>query len=288
MAERDGATVGETLKRASLRLTAAGVETARLDAELLLAHQLDTNREALLADPDWRMERAVGEEFEQLVARRVDREPLAYITGSQEFYGLDFLVDQRVLIPRPETETLVQVALATAARMGSRTIADVGTGSGAVAVVLAKHLQGVTIYGIDASAEALEVAEANVHKHGVEETVTLLPGSLLEPLEGAVDLIVANLPYVAEAEWEDLPREVARYEPPQALRGGPAGLEAIRELLVQASAYLSPKGAVCVEIAPHQADPMASLSKEHLPSHHLAVVKDLAGRARVALLAPPA
>ncbi len=197
-------------------------------------------------------------------------------------------MDKRVLIPRPETETLVLVALATAARLGSRTIADVGTGSGAVAVALAKHLDGVAIFGTDASAEALEVAEANVRRHGVEETVTLLAGPLLEPLEGPVDLIVANLPYVADAEWEELPPEVALYEPPQALRGGIAGLEAIGQLLVQTPTYLSATGAVCIEIAPHQVDGVASLSEDHLPSHRLAVVKDLAGRARVALLAPPA
>ena len=288
MADRDGATVGETLKRASRRLRTAGVETPRLDAELLLAHQLETTREALLADPDWRMGSTAEAGFEKLMERRADREPLAYITGTREFYGLDFSVDRRVLIPRPETETLVQVALATAARLRARTIADVGTGSGVVTVVLAKHLPGVTVFGIDASEEALEVARENVRGHGVEDTVILLSGSLLEPLDAPVDLIVANLPYVAEAEWEDLPPEVARYEPPQALRGGPTGVEAIRDLIAQASEHLTPKGALCIEIAPPQAKAVASLSEQHLPTHHLAVVKDLAGRARVALLAPPA
>ncbi|HFD39187.1 MAG TPA: peptide chain release factor N(5)-glutamine methyltransferase, partial [Anaerolineae bacterium] len=188
--------LAHVLDRAATRLRDHGVESPRFDAELLLAHLLGTNRAAILAHPDRSLSPELDARFRNLVARRADREPLAYLLGHREFYGLDFLVDPRVLIPRPETEHLVEEALRLASRLPpSLRIADVGTGSGAIAVALAVHLPQALVYALDASAEALAVAAANAQRHGVAGRIRCLAGDLLTPLPEAVDLIVANLPY---------------------------------------------------------------------------------------------
>ncbi|MBC7252197.1 MAG: peptide chain release factor N(5)-glutamine methyltransferase, partial [Anaerolineae bacterium] len=235
-------------------LRTAGGDSPRLEAELLLAHVLSVERAYILAHPEHNLSPAESARYRQLIHRRAQHEPLAYLLGHQEFYGLDFYVSPAVLIPRPETELLVEEALAAARTSSSRPwcVADVGTGSGAIAVSLAVHVPHARVYATDASAEALAVAEENCRRHGVSERVILLQGHLLSPLPEAVDCIVANLPYVSHAEWDSLPAEIAVYEPRAALDGGPDGLKYIGELLASAAPYLRPKGVILLEIGSAQ------------------------------------
>jgi len=303
--------VGHVLGHASRILHLAGCDSPQLDAELLLAHVLDWDRARLLAHPERALTAAEWEQLAPLLARRQAREPLAYILGHREFYGLDFLVDRRVLVPRPETELLVEHTLDWAReRMGEGrsgvathetredsspirhphplapshcplTIADVGTGSGCVAVALAIHLPRATVYALDSSADVLKVAAANVTRHGVEGQVRLLRGDLLEPLPERVDVIVANLPYVRSDELATLEPEVRDYEPRAALDGGPDGLRQMRRLLAQAAAHLQPGGAIFLEIGAEQGQAARELARQHFPRASVDVLPDYAGHDRV-------
>ncbi|MBC7262511.1 MAG: peptide chain release factor N(5)-glutamine methyltransferase, partial [Chloroflexi bacterium] len=187
--------VQQVLLWATSVLAAAGVPSPRLDAEVLLAHVLGWKRAGLYARPEFELTPAQQQAFQDLVERRCRREPVPYITGHREFYGLDFIVDRRVLIPRPETELLVERALETAEHMGSGKeqliLADIGTGSGVIAISLAMHLPHAIIYATDAFAEALEVAACNVSRYHLSQRVHLLQGDLLQPLPERVHLIVA-------------------------------------------------------------------------------------------------
>ena len=268
-----------------------GCDSPRLDAELLLAHALGLSRARLLARFDQELSPAELTRYRQLIERRRAHEPVAYIVGHKEFYGLDFYVDRRVLIPRPETELLVEKAIELAGRVGDRgyglyplTLADVGTGSGAIAVSLAVHLPQATIYALDSSAEALEVAARNVRHHRVEGRVHLLRGDLLSPLPEPVDIVVANLPYVSETELAELPPEIRCYEPLSALDGGPNGLRHIRRLLAQAREYLSPHGAVILEIGATQGKAVAELARQHFPTAEIEIAKDYGGLDRVVIV----
>jgi len=267
---------------------------------------LGWDRARLLAHPEYTLTAAEEERFASLLARRQAREPLAYILGRREFYGLNVIVDERVLVPRPETEMLVEQTLAWVRRReglrgrgyGTReglsplssplspdpsplTLADVGTGSGCVAVALAVHLPQAAIYALDASADALTVAAANVARHGVAGRVRLLPGDLLQPLPERVDVIAANLPYVRRDELPTLPPEVRDYEPRAALDGGPDGLDSIRRLLAQAPAHLRPGGAIFLEIGAAQGKAASDLAHQHLPQATVDVLSDYAGHDRV-------
>ncbi len=268
-----------------------GCDSPRLDAELLLAHALELSRARLLAQFDRVLSPAELARYRQLIERRRAHEPVAYIVGHQEFYGLDFYVDRRVLIPRPETELLVEKAIELAGRVGDRgyglyplILADVGTGSGAIAVSLAVHLPQATIYALDSSAEALEVAARNVRHHGVEGRVHLLRGDLLSPLPEPVDIVVANLPYVSEEELAELPPEIRCYEPLSALDGGPDGLRHIRRLLAQAREYLRSHGAVILEIGATQGKAVAELARQHFPTAEIEIAKDYGGLDRVVIV----
>ncbi len=276
---------GEALTLAESRLRDNGIESPRFDADLLLTHVLGTNRALLLAHLDRPLSPEQQARFHKLVARRADREPLAYLLGHREFYGLDFLVDPRVLIPRPETEHLVEEALRLAARLPpSLRLADVGTGSGAIAVALAVHLPQATVYALDASAEALAMAAANAQRHGVSGRVRCLAGDLLTPLPEAVHLIVANLPYVARDEWAALAPEIREHEPRQALDGGPDGLNLIRRLLATAPSHLCPGGAVLLEIGAGQGAAVIALARRHFPQAAVRLLPDYAGLDRVVVV----
>jgi len=311
--------VGHVLGHASRILHLAGCDSPQLDVELLLAHVLGWDRARLLAHPERALTAAEWEQFTPLLARRQAREPLAYILGRREFYALDFLVDRRVLVPRPETELLVEHTLDwSRERMGERmgeggsgvaahdiredsspirhrhrhphplvpshrplTIADVGTGSGCVAIALAVHLPRATVYALDSSADGLEVAAANVTLHGVEGQVRLLRGDLLEPLPERVDIFVANLPYVRDDELATLEAEVRDYEPRAALDGGPDGLWQMRRLLAQAAAHLQPGGAIFLEIGAEQGQAARQLARQHFPRASVDVLPDYGGHDRV-------
>ena len=273
------------LRWAVRTLTGALVDTPRLDAELLLCQVLAWPRSRLYAHPEHTLSESEHANFLRLVRRRCGREPLAYLLGRKEFYGLDFLVDRRVLIPRPETELLVELAIRKLEDIESvrpePSVADVGTGSGAVAVALAVHIPSIGVHALDVSAEALEVARANCHRHGVAARVELLSGDLLAPLESAVDLIVANLPYVTRAELDALPPEISTYEPRVALDGGADGLELVRRLLGQAEEYLRPRGGILLEIGAGQGLEARTLAARHFPDASIEVHRDLSGLDRV-------
>jgi release factor glutamine methyltransferase len=219
-------TVAGALRDAASILAAAGSDTPRLDAELLLSSVLDAGRERLVVDARRELDSTVLARFRSLVARREAREPVAYILGRKEFRRITLSVDRRVLIPRPETELLVQVGLTLP--FGA-SVVDVGTGSGAVALALAFERPDLSVVGVDVDPGALSVARENGARLGVE--VEFLQSDLLTSpaLPARVDAVLANLPYVAEES--DLPPEIARYEPPLALFGGPDGLDPVRRLL---------------------------------------------------------
>lgn len=227
--------------------------------------------------------------FEALVERRAGGEPLQYVVGSWGFRGLDLMVDRRVLIPRPETEQVVEVALAEARAAGAGpgfVAADLGTGSGAIALALADELPGVEVWGTDASEDAIAVARANLAGLGTFAAgrVRLAVGSWFSPipaeLRGRLDLVVSNPPYVGDDE--ELPDEVARWEPSPALRAGPEGVEAIAAIVAEAPQWLSPAGALVIEIAPHQAKVAMDLARA-AGFTAVEVRDDLAGRPRTLL-----
>jgi release factor glutamine methyltransferase len=224
-----GTPVPDALDGAITAITAAGCETPRLDAELLLAHVLGVTRERLLIDRSLAVEGPAVRAFQQAVRRRsVEREPLAYIVGRRGFRRLELAVDHRVLVPRPETELLVETALALSD--GARVL-DLGTGSGAVALALKDERPDLDLSGSDASEAALAVARANARDLGL--AVRWLHADLLSGVEDEFDAILANPPYVAECERAQLAPEILRHEPPAALFAGPDGLEVIRALLSQ-------------------------------------------------------
>jgi len=285
-------TLAEALSAASGRLVAAGIEDARLEAEVLLRHALGSDRAALLSRLREALSPEAAARFESLLGRRLAHEPTAYIVGRREFYGLEFQLTPDVLIPRPETELLVETAVELAKprsriRRGP-VIADVGTGSGAVAVALALNVPRSSIYGVDCSPAALAVAAANAERHGVADRVMLLRGDLLAPLPEFVDVVVANLPYVKTSDWQALPPEIRDHEPREALDGGPDGLDLIRRLLDEAPRYLRPNGAVCLEIGADQGEAACEAARAAFPDAAIEVRKDFAGRDRVLVIAAPA
>jgi release factor glutamine methyltransferase len=277
--------VKDVLGQAATQLREQQVESPRLDAELLLAHVLDVNRAALFTWPDRQLTPKELTRFRELVARRAAREPLAYIVGHREFFGLDFLVDSRVLIPRPETELLVEHVLHLAQDMASAVqIADVGAGSGAIAISLAVRLPRATLYALDDSPGALALTEENARRHGVADRVRCLQGDLLEPLPGPVDLVTANLPYVSTVEWAHLVPEIREYEPRAALDGGPDGLDPMRRLLAMAPAHLQPGGMVLLEIGASQGQAVTALARAHFPRAEIEVLQDYAGLDRLVVV----
>jgi release factor glutamine methyltransferase len=276
--------LGEALDQAVTRLANEGVDSPRLDAELLLTHVLEVNRAAILARPDQRLTPKELTRYRNLVTRRASREPLAYILGHREFYGLDFAVDARALIPRPETELLVEHALSIARQLDPPLqIADVGAGSGAIAVTLAVHLRQAALYALDDSADALSVVAENARRHHVDSRVHCLQSDLLSALPGPVDLITANLPYVTSEEWPDLAPEIRDHEPRAALDGGPDGLVLIRRLLATAGPCLRPGGAFLLEIGASQGAPVTALTRKHFPQARVQVHQDYAGLDRLVI-----
>ena len=215
-----------------------------------------------------------------LVERRAELEPVAYLTGTREFYGLPFYVDWRVLAPRPETELLVDLAIRAAQEHPSRVllrVADIGTGSGAIAVAVAMHVPRARIFAVDLSADALEVARVNVDRHGLGDRITLLHGDGLCPLPGAVDLLLANPPYTVLAEVDE---NVRRHEPHLALDGGDDGLAAIRELIAAAPGYLE-AGTMLIEIGARQGAAATALAQAAFPHATVTLHRDLGGLDRV-------
>jgi release factor glutamine methyltransferase len=260
-------TVGRAVNAATQRLEEAGVSTARLDAQVILAHVLGVGRSWLFAHFEYALDPEQADQYTELIARRVRHEPVAYLIGRKEFYGLELQVDRRVLIPRPETEMLVDAVLELANDRGQSplVVADVGTGSGAIALAVAANAENARIYALDVSTDALGVARANVAKHDNRWQVTLLHGDLLAPLPECADVIVANLPYVTSADYRTLDLDVRGYEPQIALEAGAQGLDVIARLLRQAPSHLNPGGTVLLEIGYNQGQALLDLVPQILP-----------------------
>lgn len=275
----------QALQSAARKLLGAGIPDASVEAELLLGRVLGMSRTQLYTQPERSLTIAEAQHLRRLVRRRLDREPSAYILGHREFYGIDLYVDRHTLIPRPETELLVEKAIELARHIpdGDRqiTIADVGTGCGAIAISLALALQQAKVYATDISASALRVAEANCRRHAVNSRIELLGGDLLEPLPEPVDMIVANLPYVRTSELRDLTPEIRGFEPEVALAGGEDGLDKIEQMLEQMPAKLSCRAGFLLEIGQDQGRAVTELIGRYFPRADIELICDPGGIERV-------
>ena len=267
--------------QAAQRLGRHSIPDAPIEAEALVQHTLQYDRARYFASLNDPLDGGQQECLNGLIERRVGGEPLAYITGRREFYALDFIVNADTLIPRQETELLVDKTLEWAREQprSALTIADVGTGSGAIAIALAQSLPDANIYATDISAAALEVADQNCRKHGVADRVALMRGDLLTPLPRKVDAIVSNPPYIATELMPSLQREVQR-EPRIALDGGTDGTGVIRRLIAQAAHRLNSGGIMLIEISPEQADEVAAITQAHFADAAVSVATDMLGLAR--------
>ena len=270
------------------RLSAGGIDSPRLDAEVLLARCLNMSREQLVVAADLPIAPVVALRFEAVLQRRLRWEPVAYITGKQEFWSLDFAVTTDVLIPRPDTERLVEVALLCVAQFPAfkpLRIADIGTGSGAVAVCLASELPSAQIYTTDISSNALQIARRNAETHHVAERMQFFAGDLLDALvprpETRFNLIASNPPYVRRGEIVALAPEVSRWEPRVALDGGTDGLEFYRRIAAVAPDYLAERGALALEIGADMARAVVAICTATGRYREIEVHQDYAGKDRV-------
>ncbi len=278
-------TIKQALSRAREILVANNIEDSSLESELLLRHALKISQVQLYLGLEHELSPEQDKKFWHLIERRLNHEPTAYITGHRQFYELDFYVDPSVLIPRPESELLVEKALKLAQNQAASTIAEVGTGCGAIAISLALSLPQAKIYATDISAAALKVALFNCQKHGVVNRICLLPGDMLDPLPEAVDLIVANLPYVRESELPQI--NTLDFEPSLALNGGSDGLEKIRKLCPRISDKLHPGGCLLLEIGQGQRRAVTTFLHSLFPLAEIEVTPDLSGIDRVVSLSFP-
>ena len=276
-------TLREALHRGSQALAEAASEEAALEADLLLAHALGTDRTHLYQRLPEPLPPDAATAFDALLRRRLAHEPVPYITGRKEFFGLEFEVTPAAIIPRPETETLVELVLAFCGSRGPSElrIADVGVGCGAIAVSLAVSLPQAAVIAVDLSADALALARRNAERHGVAERIDFREGDLLAPLDAQVDVIAANLPYVRSADFEASPPEIREHEPRIGLDGGQDGLQLIGRLLRDAPACLKPGGALFAEIGEEQGEAALSLARACFPQARIEVKQDLSALDRV-------
>jgi len=272
------------------RLLGAGIDSARLDAELLLGCALGMSREELMVAATRKVSVAESDRYEDLLRRRLNREPLAYITGQQEFWSLGFLVSGDVLVPRPETETLVERALKHLAAINNHEaprILELGTGSGAIAVALASELPQAEIVATEIAPAALEIARRNASRNGVSNAMRFLQGDLFtaldQELEKDFDLILSNPPYIPRGEIAHLGAEVSRWEPRAALDGGVDGLDFYRRIIEEAPSYLRPGGAVAVEIGAAIGSLVLALFRNNPAYGDTRVYQDYSGRDRVVI-----
>ncbi len=285
--------VGRALLAAARRLKETGSDSPQLDSAILMAHVLGVSKAWLYAHPDRQLAPDEITRFEEMVRRRMDHEPVAYLVGFKPFYGIDITVDRRVLIPRPETEILVDRVLEDIQRRVGQgailKVADVGSGSGAIAVALAVNVPGLVVYAVDISEDALSVAAQNVWRYGVGDQVQLIPGPLLDALPEPVDLIVANLPYVARPDLANLSPQVRDHEPLMALDGGPDGLDVFRAFFAALGSQrgrqmLLESGRVYLEIGWNQGQAVHSMAQQAFPDADVAVLVDYAGLDRIIVI----
>ncbi|MDD4873595.1 MAG: peptide chain release factor N(5)-glutamine methyltransferase [Dehalococcoidales bacterium] len=269
-------TLKEYLKNTREVLKAKSIDAASLEGEILVRQVMNFNRVQLYQSLERQFPPDKQELLQTILERRLQGEPAAYITGEKEFYGLVFYVNKHVLIPRPETEHLVDKVISLADSNHLPVIADIGTGSGAIAISLALHLTNDRIFASDISTGALKVAGLNCHRHGVTERIKLLYGDLLETLPEKADIIVANLPYVRTADISP-----DNFEPLPALDGGEDGLDLIRRLCYQVKEKLNPNSYLLIEIGLGQKDEVITILNSFFPPVHIEVILDLRGIDRV-------
>jgi release factor glutamine methyltransferase len=286
MSDKYGTSPGNLVGWASRVLALAGSSTPRLDAEVLLASVLSVTRAQLYAHWDRVLEPQQIEQYADLIRRRKAREPVAYLIGQRSFYDVELSVDPGALIPRPETEHIVDEALAWARHQKDcLRVLDCGTGSGALAVVLARRLECARVWAVDISRAALAVAARNVDRYHLGDRILLVCGDLASAFGGMFDLIVANLPYIARAELDTLPPEVGEYEPRLALDGGNDGLDVVRRLLGQSRELLAHPGLLLLEIDPRQAEAAQALALRVWPGAESRIIRDYAEWPRVLMVA---
>ena len=277
-------TIREIIRRTTQRLEAAGIDSARLDAEVLLSFFLNCDRTQLFKNYEEQMTRDQLGAFDKLIARRLSFEPVAYITGRKEFWSFTLEVNRDVLIPRPDTEIIVEEAIGVCRAGGcSRPqILDIGTGSGAIALALAREIPDARVTATDVSAAALEVAKSNARALGLEDRVSFILGDLFENVSGTFDLIASNPPYIGAAEYDTLASGVKDFEPRLALWAGETGLEFYEKLIYQAHGRLREKGWLLLEIGAKQHEMIRSLMTLHSDFYRdIAVRTDYAGLPRV-------
>jgi release factor glutamine methyltransferase len=275
-----------TLARGIAYLEAASVPSSPLAAELLLLHLLGHDRAWLYAHPEDALSSGELAQYDDLLRRRAEGVPVQYLTGRQEFWGLEFEVNPSVLIPRPETEHLIEVALEQLSNRRNEPlrIADVGTGSGCIAVALAREFPQAQIVATDISAAALEVARRNAARHGMQDRISMVRTNLLQSYLDAAelfDLIASNPPYVGRAEQGNLQREVVEHEPHQALFAGEDGLNVYPEIIAQAARLLKPGGLLVVELGYGQAENVSGMIAKDAGWTRVSIAPDLAGIPRV-------
>jgi release factor glutamine methyltransferase len=277
-------TLTQVLQQSARILSVNGIEDSYIEARMLLGHITKLPRVQIYTQTEQMLSQEQERNLYKLIERRLCREPIAYITNRREFYGIDFYVDSRTLIPRPETELLVDTALELSKNTCTPSpplIADIGTGCGAIAISLALNLPQSKIYATDISHSALEVARLNCEHHKVTRQITILQGNLLEPVPEQVDLIVANLPYVRSSELGNLSPEITGFEPRTAIDGGENGLEYISQLLEQAGGKINPQGCLLLEIGQNQEQEVMHLIHSHLNKVSFTFIPDLNGINRV-------
>jgi len=279
-----GITLMEWRRQAAEQLTAADIDAPQLTADVILAHALDVSRAQLLAQLD---RSPAPDELARCQAdlERVLRdEPLAYVVGQREFYDLDLITDRRALIPRPETECLIEAALARLSDHPGPLIADIGTGCGAIAVTLARHLPRARVIATDLSPDAVDLARENAARHGVADRIDFRMGNLLEPVTEPLDLLAANLPYIDDKDWPFLQKTIRGHEPKMAFLGGPDGLDLVRALLRDAPRVTRPGSLILLEIGAYQGDDVTALAQQHFPTARIAIKPDYAGLDRLAVI----
>jgi release factor glutamine methyltransferase len=266
------------------RLTQADIDAPRLAAEVVLAHALEMTRTQLLIQANGPLTPDQLARAQRDLDRLEHNEPLAYVVGHREFYDIDLLTDARALIPRPETECLVEYAIQIMADQSAPCVADVGTGCGAIAVTLAKHLPQATIIATDLSSDAVELARANAQRIGVEARIDFRVGSVLEPITETLDLLAANLPYIDDKDWPYLAKTIRGHEPKMAFVGGPDGLDLVRALLRDAARVLRPGSVILLEIGAYHGDAVTEIALLNFPQARVQIKPDYAGLDRLAVI----
>jgi release factor glutamine methyltransferase len=276
----------EILNQAVEKLRSAGIDRPRTNAELLLEAVLNKSKVDLYLNKDRILTSDETEKFNQCLKERMSGRPVQYIIGTVEFFGLEFKVDERVLIPRPETETLVEVVIKEFSGRQNLKIIDLGTGSGAIAVSLAANLKNPFIYATDVSREALELAKENASRHKVDSQIEFSCGDLFEPLkernlEGQIDCVVSNPPYVGKDEFEHLPKEVKDYEPLVALKTDEEGTSFHRKIIENSLGFLNKGGILALEVGLGQARRVADLIRDRKDFKNTEIKRDLGGIERI-------